>query len=172
MSAEERVSQMTAYQVSTSPSAIFAPCRLSPSLSSSKNGLVPELSPGRSEIEGKKRRRALIVDDVTDVTDMLSVLLRQAGYEVATAESATAALRRARDDHFDIVISDIGMPDMDGYELARALRTLPGYEVVPIVAVTGYAMFNDRERSLQSGFVAHITKPIDPLALLDLIEQL
>ena len=71
-----------------------------------------------------------------------------------------------------MIISDIGMPEMNGYELARALRALPGYEAVPMVAVTGYSMFDDRERSLRSGFNAHMTKPIEPRALLDLIEQL
>jgi CheY-like chemotaxis protein len=100
------------------------------------------------------------------------VFLTHAGYEVATANSAAGALATARERRFDIVISDIGMPEMNGYELARALRTLPGYETIPMVAVTGYSMFNDREQSLKSGFTAHMTKPIDPRALLDLIEQL
>jgi CheY-like chemotaxis protein len=64
------------------------------------------------------------------------------------------------------------MPNMNGYQLAKALRLLPGYETVPMVAVTGYSMFDDRERSMNAGFTAHMTKPIDPRALLDLIEQL
>ncbi len=64
------------------------------------------------------------------------------------------------------------MPEMNGYELARALRALPDYQSVPLVAVTGYSMFDDRERSLNSGFTAHMTKPIDPRALLDLIDKL
>lgn len=119
-----------------------------------------------------KKRRALVVDDVTDVTDMLSVFLTHAGYEVVTANSAPAALDAARKGQFDIVISDIGMPEMNGYELVKTLRTYPGYEVIPMVAVTGYSMFNDREQSLRSGFTAHMTKPIDPRALLNLIEQL
>ena len=73
---------------------------------------------------------------------------------------------------FDVIISDIGMPEMNGYELAEALRSLPGYETVPMVAVTGYSMFDDRNRSLTAGFNEHVTKPIDPRAFLDLIEQL
>lgn len=103
---------------------------------------------------------------------MLSVFLTHAGYEVVTANSAPAALDAARRGQFDIVISDIGMPEMNGYELVKTLRTYPGYEVIPMVAVTGYSMFNDREQSLRSGFTAHMTKPIDPRALLNLIEQL
>jgi CheY-like chemotaxis protein len=113
-----------------------------------------------------------VVDDVADVTEMLSVLLSHAGYHVVTAASAPAALNAARERQFDVIISDIGMPEMNGYQLAREMRLLPGYETVPMVAVTGYSMFDDKERSSKAGFNAHMTKPIDPRALLDLIEQL
>jgi CheY-like chemotaxis protein len=129
-------------------------------------------SPGGAGRKSSSTRVALVVDDVADVTEMLSVLLTHAGYEVNTADSAEAALRSAQERHFDIIISDIGMPEMNGYELAAAIRVLPGYESVPMVAVTGYAMFDDRERSLRSGFTAHLTKPIEPRLFLDLIEQL
>ena len=91
---------------------------------------------------------------------------------MVTAPSARAALDAARQRQFDVVISDIGMPEMNGYQLAREMRVLPGYETVPMVAVTGYSMFDDKERSINAGFNAHMTKPIDPRALLDLIEQL
>ena len=117
-------------------------------------------------------RTALVVDDVADVTEMLAVVLTHAGYEVTTAASAPAALNFARERHFDVIISDIGMPEMNGYQLAREVRQLPGYEQTPMVAVTGYSMFDDKERSKKAGFSAHMTKPIDPRALLDLIEQL
>ena len=118
------------------------------------------------------RRWALVVDDVSDVTEMLSVLMTHAGYEVSTASSAAEAIALAKENHFDIVISDIGMPEMNGYQLAEALRSLPDYGRVPMVAVTGYSMFDDRNRSLNAGFNEHVTKPIDPRAFLDLIEQL
>ena len=117
-------------------------------------------------------KSALVVDDVSDVTEMLAVLLTHAGYQVVTAASARAALDAARERQFDVVISDIGMPEMNGYQLAREMRLLPGYAAVPMVAVTGYSMFDDKERSTNAGFNAHMTKPIDPRALLDLIEQL
>ena len=117
-------------------------------------------------------RWALVVDDVSDVTEMLSVLMTHAGYDVSTASSAQEAIALAREHHFDLVISDIGMPEMNGYQLAEALRSLPGYDAVPMVAVTGYSMFDDRSRSLTSGFNEHVTKPIDPRAFLELIEQL
>ena len=122
--------------------------------------------------EPRQRRTALVVDDVADVTEMLAVVLTHAGYSVVTAASAPAALKAARERQFDVIISDIGMPEMNGYQLAREVRLLPGYETVPMVAVTGYSMFDDKERSTNAGFNAHMTKPIDPRALLDLIEQL
>lgn len=122
--------------------------------------------------EQERRRCALVVDDVADVTDMLSVLLTHAGYEVVTAGSAAAAIASARQNQFDVIISDIGMPLMNGYELAQAVREMPGYEAVPMVALTGYSKFDDRQRSLDAGFNAHLTKPFEPRELLDLIEQL
>src|SRR5215216_6153635 len=125
-----------------------------------------------SRSEPRERRSALVVDDVADVTEMLAVVLTHAGYSVVTAASAPAALKAARERQFDVIISDIGMPEMNGYQLAREMRQMPGYETVPMVAVTGYSMFDDKERSTNAGFNAHMTKPIDPRALLDLIEQL
>jgi two-component system, chemotaxis family, CheB/CheR fusion protein len=120
----------------------------------------------------ERKRHALVVDDVADVTDLLSLVLSFEGYEVVTADSAFAAIDAARQHRFDVVISDIGMPGMNGYDLARTLRTMPGYDKVPMVAVTGFSMFDDRRRSLDAGFNAHLTKPIEPRALLDLIEHL
>jgi two-component system CheB/CheR fusion protein len=126
----------------------------------------------KTDREGITQRSALVVDDVADVTEMLAVVLSHAGYNVVTAASAPAALAAARERQFDVIISDIGMPDMNGYQLAREVRLLPGYKTVPMVAVTGYSMFDDRERSTNAGFNAHMTKPIDPRALIDLIEHL
>lgn len=127
---------------------------------------------GLSTGDAPSRRRVLVVDDVSDVTEMLSVLLTHAGYEVTTASSAQEAITLARRTRFEMIVSDIGMPEMNGYELAQALRSEPAYQSVPMVAVTGYSMFDDRNRSLTAGFDAHVTKPIDPRAFLSLIEQL
>lgn len=134
------------------------------------NDMTPDADVLRREPH--ERRTALVVDDVADVTEMLAVVLTHAGYSVVTAASAPAALKAARERQFDVIISDIGMPEMNGYQLAREMRQMPGYETVPMVAVTGYSMFDDKERSTKAGFNAHMTKPIDPRALLELIEQL
>ena len=140
------------------------------------SGRLPSKAPLAGEHVSRENasqgRTILVVDDVSDVTEMLSVLLTHAGYEVITASSALEAVALAREHHFDLVISDIGMPEMNGYELAEALKSQPGYQSVPMVALTGYSMFDDRNRSLTAGFDAHVTKPIDPRAFLSLIEQL
>ena len=122
--------------------------------------------------EGEKKPTALVVDDAADLADMLSVFLSHAGYEVVTADSARAAIEAAEHTRFDVVISDIGMPRMNGYQLAQVLRTLPDYASVPMIAVTGFSMYDDREHSLNAGFNAHVTKPIDPVGLFELIEKL
>lgn len=116
--------------------------------------------------------RALVVDDAPDVVEMLAMLLRRSGYEVVAASSAPDALNAAQDGLFDVVVSDIGMPGMDGYELALALRALPDYASVPMIALTGFAMYADRDRALAAGFNAFLTKPINPMVLVELIESL
>jgi len=131
-----------------------------------------QASEAKRKVSGEAKPLALVVDDVADVTDMLSVFLSHAGYEVVVADSAAAALAAARTMQFDVIVSDIGMPEMNGYELARALRAMPGYHLVPMIAVTGFSMYNDRGRALESGFNAHLTKPIDLGILFQLIEQL
>ena len=108
---------------------------------------------------------ALVVDDSPDIAEMLAAVLRHAGYDVSTAYSAQDALSAAFAQHFDLVVSDIGMPGMNGYELARALRETPEYGSVPMVAVTGFAMYGDRDRAIEAGFNDHLSKPIDPVRL-------
>jgi len=118
------------------------------------------------------QRTVLVVDDVNDVTDMISLFLKHAGYHVVTAERATEALKIAGEQEFDLIISDIGMPEMNGYELVEALRGMTPYRDTPIIAVTGYTEYDDRGRSLEAGFNAHLTKPIEPTRLLDLMNEL
>lgn len=116
--------------------------------------------------------RILVVDDVADVTEMIALFLRHAGFAVMTADSAQRALRLSSENHFDLIISDIGMPEMNGYDLAESLRKRETYETVPMIAVTGYTEYDDRGRSLAAGFSAHLTKPINPSHLLTVIGEL
>jgi len=116
--------------------------------------------------------RVLVVDDAPDVTEMLALMMSYAGYQVATAFSAPEALDAARTQHFDAVISDIGMPGMSGYQLAEALRALPAYRSTPLIAVTGFSMYEDRERARDAGFDDFLNKPISPTVLLEAVKRL
>jgi CheY-like chemotaxis protein len=122
--------------------------------------------------EKQNRPRALVIDDAPDVTEMIAMLLQYAGYEVVMVYSGAQALNAARADRFDVLVSDIGMPGMNGYELAEAVRALPGYQTTPMIAVTGFTMYEDRDRALQCGFNAFLTKPINPRDLINLVERL
>jgi len=133
------------------------------------NGPVPL---GDMPQEKKNKPRALVVDDAPDVTEMLAILLQYAGYEVVTVYSGAQALSAARAEAFDVVVSDIGMPGMNGYELAAAVRALPDYQATPMIAVTGFSMYEDRDLALSSGFNAFLTKPINPRDLVNLVERL
>jgi CheY-like chemotaxis protein len=146
-----------------------------PSTGFSPGGLVSgqSTSEANEALEKEKAKpRALVVDDAPDVTEMIAMFLQHAGYDAVMAFSAMEALEVARSEQFKVVISDIGMPGMNGYDLAVALRALPEYREVPLIAVTGFSMYDDRGRALQSGFNAHMTKPINPMSLLDLIKSL
>ncbi len=127
---------------------------------------------GAAEKEGAGRPRALVVDDAPDVTEMIAMFLQHAGYDAVMTFSAAEALEAAKSEQFEVIVSDIGMPGMNGYDLAVALRSLPEYRDVPLIAVTGFSMYDDRGRALASGFNAHLTKPINPMTLLDLIKSL
>jgi len=115
--------------------------------------------------------RALVVDDSADIAFMMVMILRHAGYEAVMAVSALEALTLAQREHFDLIISDIGMPHMDGYAFAENLRALPAYATIPMIAVTGFAEYDDRERALSAGFNSHLKKPVDVVKLLELIER-
>jgi PAS domain S-box-containing protein len=115
------------------------------------------------------RRRILIVDDRRDARLTLTVQLTQMGQQVAEAENGTDALSVARSFHPEIVICDIGLPDIDGYAVARAMRADPDLSAVRLVALTGYGQAVDRERALQAGFDRHLTKPVSPEHLKDFL---
>ena len=114
----------------------------------------------------------LAVDDDEDTTALLRYLLEMNGAKVTTANSGSEALALARAEHFDVVLSDISMPSMDGFEFVRRLRALPGKEDIRVVALTGFGRKEDVEQAENEGFVAHLTKPFDVEALLQFLSRL
>jgi PAS domain S-box-containing protein len=117
-------------------------------------------------------RRVLVVDDNVDAADTLASLVRTFGAEVETAHDPHAALRCAADFGPDVILLDIGMPEMDGYEVCRRLRATPVGARAFIVAITGWGQLHDRDRAIASGFDAHLTKPADLRALAALLAPL
>ncbi|HEV2904339.1 MAG TPA: ATP-binding protein, partial [Pyrinomonadaceae bacterium] len=115
------------------------------------------------------RITVLAVDDDPDTTDLLRYLLEQNGATVITANSGAEALSVAGERDLDVVVSDISMPSMDGFEFVRRLRSLPGKEDVRVIALTGFGREEDIEHVRNEGFVAHVTKPLDIEALLGLV---
>src|SRR6185436_13228766 len=105
--------------------------------------------------------RILVVDDNRDAAVVLADALGALGHVTQAAFDGPGALRVATDFRPDLALLDIGLPVMDGYELARRLRALPGLEGVTLVAVTGYGQRSDRERSRDAGFAEHLVKPVD-----------
>jgi CheY-like chemotaxis protein len=116
------------------------------------------------------RRRILVVDDRRDQLRMLEALLTRLGHDVHTASSGAEALKLAIDLHPDVVFSDIGMPDIDGYTIARQLRNDPLLHDAFLVAVTGYGQPEDERRAYEAGFDRHFRKPIGLAELQQLLE--
>jgi len=114
----------------------------------------------------------LVVEDSPDTLLLLSTIFRREGANVTTASSAAEALSRALANRPHIIVSDIGMPDVDGYQLLEQLRLIPGLSDVPAIAVSGYASEDDRERALAVGYLALVPKPIDVDVLFNLINDL
>ena len=114
----------------------------------------------------------LIVEDSADTLLLLSTIFRREGATVTTAESASKALQSAVMKRPHIIVSDIGMPETDGYQLLEQLRLLPGLSDVPAIAISGYASEEDRERALAAGYLALVPKPVDIDVLFTLIQDL
>ena len=118
--------------------------------------------------------RILLVDDAPDALEVLTVVLRRAKAEVLTAESASQARRILQEFRPDILVSDIAMPDEDGFALLQSVRLMPPENGgnVPAIALTAYAREEDRTKALNAGFAAHVSKPVEPDELIGLIAQI
>jgi CheY-like chemotaxis protein len=105
--------------------------------------------------------RVLVVDDNTDAAQSLAMLLESSGHQVLVAHGGVAALECAREQRPDVVFLDIGLPELDGYEVAQRMRRDPRGDPLTLVAMTGYGQRSDRERSRAAGFDHHLVKPAD-----------
>jgi len=124
----------------------------------------------RDAATGSRPERILVVDDNVDAAESLSRLLRMQAHEVRVAYDGLAALAAARDMNPDVVLLDIGLPEMDGLEVARSLRARDDGPRPLLVAMTGFGQAEDRARTAAAGFDHHLTKPVDPKVLRSLMQ--
>ena len=123
-------------------------------------------------ITGEQKHRILVVDDSEDMRDLLQRLLERAGYRVVLAADGQASLTQAKRHHPDLVLMDLSLPDMDGWEAVRHLRKMPEFATTPIIAVTAHVSPREEERAMAAGCTAHIGKPFDTRVLLQSITRL
>jgi len=131
----------------------------------------------KSQPPAETRRQAapahlMIIEDDADTLEMLRATLEAHGFKVTACESAAETLELAPANSVDLIVSDIGMPQMDGFEMIKRLRELDQYKSVPAIALSGYASNKDAKSALAAGFDAHVSKPVDPAELLRLINKL
>jgi len=131
--------------------------------------LAPVGDLGIGSLEGMN---VLVVDDSEDTTEMVRHLLEIGGATVSAATSGREALQIARKKQFDVVLSDISMPEMDGFEFLSKLRKIPGKQDVPAVALTGFGRPEDVQRACNEGFYAHLTKPFDIQTLASILQKM
>jgi CheY-like chemotaxis protein len=125
--------------------------------------------PVSAAVSGATGRRILVVDDNEDNAKSLAILLGRLGNQVRTAYDGQAAVEAAHSFGADVVLLDIGLPVMDGYSAARAIRAQPWGKAITLVAVTGWGQEHDRQLSQEAGFDAHLVKPVDHQALHKLL---
>jgi PAS domain S-box-containing protein len=126
---------------------------------------------GRSTARPPNALRVMVVDDNADAAETLSMVLEAEGHHVTVEDSGRSALERARLERPAAFLLDIGLPDMDGYELARRLRAMPETAHAVLIALTGYGQSRDRERSEAAGFDHHLVKPADMAKLTELLAR-
>lgn len=116
--------------------------------------------------------RVLVLDDSSDTVEMLKALLTDSGAAVAAATAGTEALRIAAESDFDVIVSDISMPGMDGFEFLRNVKSSTRNANIPVVALTGFGRTEDVERARAAGFHSHLTKPLDVDLLIETLRSM
>jgi CheY-like chemotaxis protein len=131
----------------------------------------PPSAPELPALESKKRQRIVVVEDNRDSADSLQKLLELCGYNVTVAYSGQEGLAVIRRTRPDVVLCDIGLPDTDGFTLAREIQKDPATASVRLIAVTAYGNDDDQARSRECGFQLHLVKPVDPEVLLQKLAE-
>ena len=116
-------------------------------------------------------RRVLLIDDNLDAAESLAQLLSLSGHDARTAADGAKGVALAAEFKPEVVFCDLGLPGMNGYEVARQLRGLPFGRDMVLAALTGYGQPGDRERTAQAGFDAHLVKPVDPAVIENFVED-
>lgn len=117
------------------------------------------------------KRRVLVIEDNEQNLYLVNFILGHHGYEVINARDGASALDLARSTAVDLILLDIQLPEMDGYTVARLLRAEAGFESIPIIAVTSYAMVGDRAKAIEAGCTGYIEKPINPDTFITEMER-
>lgn len=130
--------------------------------------------PETAKVEGAKasRLRILVIDDIPDVADVMQMLLDLEGFETRVAYSGAVALQVAKEFSPDVIFCDIGLPEMDGHEIARRMRADPTIASAILIALTGWGAEGELRKTRESGFDFHMVKPVDTNALLQLLSQI
>jgi CheY-like chemotaxis protein len=130
--------------------------------------MLPSFPPLRGNVEpsAKLGRTVLLVEDNEDNRIIYSTVLRHVGYDVVEAEDGIQAISLARSARPNLILMDIAIPQLDGWEATRILRQDPATSDIPIIALTAHALPNDRERAAQVGFSAYLAKPVEPRAVV------
>jgi len=137
-----------------------------------ESGMASVVTPLVAASKARLARRILIADDNNDALESLATLLQLSGHEVFTATNGGTALQSVERHLPEVVLLDIGMPLLDGYEVARRIRSQPWGQRITLVALTGWGQDSDRRRSREAGFDSHLVKPLDLETLTDLLARL
>jgi two-component system cell cycle response regulator DivK len=117
------------------------------------------------------KTKILVIEDNEQNIYLLTFILEKHGYEVLQALNGMDGIEKVKKTSPDLILLDIQLPEMNGYEVARELRKIPESKVIPIIAITSYAMAGDREKALEAGCTGYLTKPINPDTFISRIEE-
>ncbi len=147
------------------------PCQVNACFGESHSAMGETMSAQSGGGEGQPVRRVLVVEDDEDTREVLKDLLEMWGHQVETAKDGEEGLARLLELRPDVALVDVGLPKLDGYEVARKARADGRGARLFLVALTGYGGADPKERALEAGFDLHVVKPVDPARLTELLER-